>query len=844
MGGPAGPHLRAVPPPVHLSVLTGLTDGVHSTIRRWVELTGDPARVEVWTHGLTAVQQAHLADTGVIVRRVEADLAEGPRRDAVRAAVDAGDPAVLNAVVKYAVLEGRGGTWADADVVPGAVHLRSAPPTMPTGPRDGVPLLPLLVGSSLPDSGVLATGSDPTGLLVAPPGTQFVSELLDSAADSPARLADPRHVVEELRNFLHPGSRTPLEAELRSGHFAVDATTLAPWRGVDEAPTADRAAHVMLAGTSKDTREAVEQRLRAALPPTKKEIRGLDLLLTVLEEDPETLRGGATPFELTVDRRPYSVTLEVRPDTGRAHPVDAAPKKQVERFQRNTLLAATARSHESGIRAGADANAGGQGGGGGLRGTYSAVDRTTMESRAVVLEETSLTTEKGTPQELPARIEMVLSPPSGAAPTRLAVDGRVEGWSVDVTAHADPGPTRELGPGNAAGLVNAVPLTVTTPDLEGHVEGVKGQLHPSITAVGAPGRTDLGNFLSAAEQRRGFARLVAGWVTSPPLVSADGRMTGAVQARLVPVLSTPFGTTTVKTLSSHRLESGDVRTTRSRLGGDLELYGGYRFPAAPVGGQLGPYVHAAFRSERTTNVVHQTLIRRMLNHGGPLPVHDLEFRLETRVLHGATSRDVAPLETGTAVRTTILPEHAARAGLTDPVSGPPPRPRELPPYLSQGRGFGDAHVHSLGTAPQELLAQARRSVGNIRKYEALIPDPADGPQQAQRGRTPRVATDNSRTMETFLSESFLGSHMDSLIGSEGIDQTFIREGGRRDTFVNVNLTATMTSAADAGPLPDATLKNSYGTRTTVADGAAAPARRSWGSSAGPASPGTGRVRAR
>ncbi|NMH97814.1 cell envelope integrity protein TolA [Pseudonocardia acidicola] len=581
-----------------------------------------------------------------------------------------------------------------------------------------------------------------------------------------------------------------------------------------------------------EVRRTVEQ----TLSTQASSIRGLDMLSSVLRHDPQRLAGNGEAFPLTVRGQPFEarVRIEVTPTSGTGASGPRVTSEPSVRGERGTDQTNT---RAPGWQPSVSARFGAVGGYGGARVKFQLPSSTTTThaARATVGDERAIKASHDPEQDIPARVHISVTDRQGRpVGDGGAVPGTARGWSYPVELDAQPGPSRMLDDGSGATMTDVVPHSVRTDGGRDLHSQVAGLLPPKVTAMGAPGRQDLHTFLSDHGLRNRFTAMLHDWVSSPPLVSSDGRHRAQVQARLVPETGSRAGRLSGGLTADSRAEFVADRSAKSEGGGELELSGGARTSPHPIGGGGAMSVSVGGSAQRETRTTHIDVYRKAHTMSGPVDLHDLGMRLEVRVVVGPRN-DAPPhggsVTAGVDARVWMTPGQAAKVGLAagadaaGSAAGPGGGTMHPPAYLAHGLGLGDARVRSLGSGPRDLLAQARSALAQVPGYRELVADPESGAVPHSRTSTVAPITDLHRTLENFLSHEHLSARMDSILAG-GIDQPFVREGGTATTYVNLNVRGHLDGVTDTGPVSGSGLKVVSGGRARL--GHTAGAKRSVG----------------
>ncbi|SDQ17462.1 protein-glutamine glutaminase family protein [Actinopolyspora saharensis] len=311
------------------------------------------------------------------------------------------------------------------------------------------------------------------------------------------------------------------------------------------------------------------------------------------------------------------------------------------------------------------------------------------------------------------------------------------------------------------------PGTEAVVDLEDGFDAIAGQLHPSITRLGAPGRTVLQEFLSATNLRNSMGQLQHGWVTSPDLLSPHGSRGTAVQMRASfgrAELVGTSGDTTMRLHESSATSSSTSATSKTGFEVDAGL-GGRAFGLGTMGGAAG--VTGGYKSSRSSNSVTgvESTSRPGMQVKGNQGLYKVDTTIEVRTPNGRSTSFTA-----TSYLRAGLPE-AADQGL--PV---PPGTRNSittateqrfpPPFLADKAAAGDVKVGEHGPV-NRVRPEIEQALGRIKGFEEFLPDWSSRRTTRETGKhlsDEQERFDNLRKLDAELSPSALRTKLDSLLG--------------------------------------------------------------------------------
>ncbi|KJK48276.1 hypothetical protein UK23_17465 [Lentzea aerocolonigenes] len=349
---------------------------------------------------------------------------------------------------------------------------------------------------------------------------------------------------------------------------------------------------------------------------------------------------------------------------------------------------------------------------------------------------------------------------------------------------------------------HAAPEAVTDLDAAKAFEDVARQLHPSVTKLGAPGRTALQEFLSPSTIRDNLGAALHGWVVSPDLSSPHGSRGGVVRMRAVPVSVELVGTTASANLRVHEsagISTGLSAATKSGFDAGVTVGGGATVKDK-VGGTATVSVGYSARTTESSSAGTSATVKTGIQVKGELGLYRTKMRLEFQTPHGTT----IPV-TATGYLRAGLPE-ASAANLPVPpdapttVAVPTPEPKFPPPYLASAAAAGAVKVGSFEPAAevQSQVEGALRGIPGFGKFLPSFADAASDPRRA--GKNMQNLADqleNLRKLTTELSPTALQSQMDSLLGA-GVQVQLKRQGLATNDFVNVTVKARMTNPVHLG----------------------------------------------
>jgi hypothetical protein len=399
--------------------------------------------------------------------------------------------------------------------------------------------------------------------------------------------------------------------------------------------------------------------------------------------------------------------------------------------------------------------------------------------------------------QIPDDLSNIESPNPAAAPV---TPGPRPNWGAALE-HPAPEAVVDIG-------VDANPAPGTTFDPDKVFNDIAAQLHPSITKVGAPGRTELQNFLDPTTMRDNIGPALNGWVVSPNLVSPHGSRAGVVRMKATPISAELVGTNPGVVLRLHEGTTTSTGVTAStKSGGDVNAgFGGGAVVPGEVGGTAGAITGYGAKITESTNAGTSSTSKTGVQIKGDTGLYKVKMDVEVQTPHGSVTVPV------TSYMRLGVPE-AASAGLDVPagtsadLATPTPTPRYAPPYLAAAAAAGNVKIGEF-TAANQVQGQIENTLRSLPGFENFLPDfgtPTANPgtntssdkkaaKKADPTRIGKNATDladmmaNQRKLTTELSPVALKSQPDSLFGP-GVQVQLKRQGLATNDFVNITVKA-------------------------------------------------------
>ncbi|NUS62868.1 MAG: hypothetical protein HOQ46_04390, partial [Saccharothrix sp.] len=414
--------------------------------------------------------------------------------------------------------------------------------------------------------------------------------------------------------------------------------------------------------------------------------------------------------------------------------------------------------------------------------------------------------ESSTNVDVPVSFEVTLTAANGNARPTQAVNGGVTlAVPNDLETIANSGkaqPAAALPPGWGAKLEHPAPEAVTDFDAKQAFTDVAAKMHPSITKIGAPGRTALQDFLNPTTVRDNLGAMLNGWVTSPDLVSPHGSKANAVQMKATLLTAELVGTNDAGQLRLHETQTtGSSLTATTKAGFDLAagVGGGVGLPDV-IGGTGGITGGYSARTSESSNAGTNSSTRTGIQLKGETGLYKVTANVHIRTPNGADV--VMPVTTYMRVG---LPEAAAlalpvppgtRAGLTKPGTA---GTKYLPPYLAADLAAGNVKVGEFGPGAQ-VQQQVQTALRELPGFGKFLPGwnaPDAGARKGQGLADVAEALANQRKLDAELSPTALKTKMDSLLGP-GVQVQLKKRGLSTNEYVNITVRARPSSSAHLG----------------------------------------------
>ncbi|ROP40042.1 hypothetical protein [Saccharothrix texasensis] len=405
--------------------------------------------------------------------------------------------------------------------------------------------------------------------------------------------------------------------------------------------------------------------------------------------------------------------------------------------------------------------------------------------------------ESSTNVDVPVSFQVTLTAANGTARPTQAVNGGVTlAVPNDLETIANSGnaqPAAALPPGWGAKLEHPTPEAVTDFDAKQAFTDVAAKMHPSITKIGAPGRTALQDFLNPTTIRDNLGAMLGGWVTSPDLVSPHGSKANAVQMKATLLSAELVGTTDAAQLRLHESQAtGSSVAATTKTGFDIAagVGGGVGLPGV-IGGAAGVTGGYSARTSETSNAGTTSSTRTGIQLKGDTGLYKVTANVHIRTPNGADV--VMPVTTYMRVG---LPEAASLtlpvppgtdAGLTKPGTA---GTKYLPPYLAADLAAGNVKVGEFGPGAQ-VQAQVQATLRDLPGFDKFLPgwnDPATGNRRGQSLADVAEAMANQRKLDAELSPTALKTKMDSLLGP-GVQVQLKKRGLATNEYVNITVRA-------------------------------------------------------
>ncbi|WP_434444123.1 toxin glutamine deamidase domain-containing protein [Lentzea sp. E54] len=376
---------------------------------------------------------------------------------------------------------------------------------------------------------------------------------------------------------------------------------------------------------------------------------------------------------------------------------------------------------------------------------------------------------------------------------------------------------------------HAVPEAVVDVDTRQAFAAAQKRLHPSITKLGAPGRTTLKDFLNPATIRDNLGAALQGWVLSPDLVSPHGSRAGVVRMRAIATQVELVGTNSTAALRLHEslATATGVSASTSRGGEVGSGFGGGAVLPHQVGGMAGAVGGYAAKISTNTNTGNTSTVKAGVQVKGDTGLYRVAMDLEIETPHGDTIRVPS---TG-YVRLGLA--EAAAAGMPVPpgtspsLTVPTPAPKFPPPYLAAALAAGNAKPGVLPQAAevQKQVEDALRALPGFDRFLPAFADPASNPRGIGKNAQDLAGmTGNQRKLATELSPAAQGTQMDSLLGA-GIPIQLKRRGFFTNDYINVTVKAKARNPVHLGQVNQRNVRNAA-TASPVLD-SSTTTQKSW-----------------
>ncbi|UOZ06955.1 hypothetical protein [Amycolatopsis sp. WQ 127309] len=412
-----------------------------------------------------------------------------------------------------------------------------------------------------------------------------------------------------------------------------------------------------------------------------------------------------------------------------------------------------------------------------------------------------------------------------------AVSGVVQGEKIELLlpdtlrTMTEPGEIEQTGPVRPdwAQRIEFLMPDVVQVDEAALFSAVTGVLHPSVTKLGAPGRSELRELLTGT----GLRPLMRTALSGHPVFSADLASSHGSYRQALRITATPRAAELVGILPDREkvgftdtTDVGDV-TTASAVSG-LQVEGGAGGMAGvsdlfrAVGGAVGG---AAAKVTRVAKSGIHTSSGTALFATGELGLYKVvtDLKITTSEGHEVVVPATTYLRLG-------LPEAKAQ-GLPVPQGTrdklvPTDEPRFEPPYLPAAAAGGQVTAGAF--EPAVHVAKRVENILRARKgFDKFLPDWDSGarPNPAKGdGWEARERFANLRKLLTSFSPTALRSRLDSLLGP-GVPARFKRRGLFTNEYVQVRVRAKLSAGLHLGQASGRTVLTTGENRPVLADGA-------------------------
>ncbi|WP_033436840.1 hypothetical protein [Saccharothrix sp. NRRL B-16314] len=427
--------------------------------------------------------------------------------------------------------------------------------------------------------------------------------------------------------------------------------------------------------------------------------------------------------------------------------------------------------------------------------------------------------ESSTNVDVPVSFEVTLTASNGTVRGPQAVNGGVTlAVPNDLETIANSGnaqPAAALPPGWGTKLEHPTPEAVTDFDADKAFTDVAAKIHPSITKIGAPGRTALRDFLNTTTVRDNLGAMLDGWVTSPTLISPHGSKANAVQMKATLLTAELVGTTDAAQLRLHESQAtGSSVTATTKSGFDIAagVGGGVGVPNV-IGGAAGITGGYSARTVESSNAGTTSSTRTGIQLKGSTGLYKVTANVHVRTPNGADV--VMPVTTYMRVG---LPEAASLAlpvppgtdaGLTKPGTA---GTKYLPPYLAADLAAGNVKVGEFGPGAQ-VQSQVQSTLAALPGFGKFLPgwnNPDTGSRKGQSLADVAEATANQRKLDSELSATALKTKMDSLLGP-GVQVQLKKRGLSTNEYVNITVRARPAGGSHLGQVDARNVRGSANT---------------------------------
>ncbi|WP_158844492.1 hypothetical protein [Saccharothrix deserti] len=427
--------------------------------------------------------------------------------------------------------------------------------------------------------------------------------------------------------------------------------------------------------------------------------------------------------------------------------------------------------------------------------------------------------ESSTNVDVPVSFRVTLTAANGTVRPPQAVNGGVTlAVPDDLGTIADSGnaqPAAALPPGWGSRLEHALPEAVTDFDANQAFTDVSKKMHPSITRIGAPGRTALRDFLNPTTVRDNMGAMLGGWVTSPDLISPHGSKANAVRMKATLLTAELVGTTDAAQLRLHESQAtGSSVSSTSKTGFDVAagVGGGVGVPGV-IGGTAGITGGYSARTSDTSSAGTSSGTRTGIQLKGETGLYKVTANVHVSTPNGADV--VVPVTTYLRVG---LPEAAALdlpvppgtdAGLTRPGTA---GTKFLPPYLAADLAAGNVKVGEFGPGTR-VQSQVQATLKDLPGFGKFLPgwnDPDANPRRGQGLADVAEAMANQRKLDAELSPTALKTKMDSLLGP-GVQVQLKKRGLSTNEYVNITVRARPVDSTHLGQVDARNVRGSANT---------------------------------